>query len=635
MESISQSLQYASERLYRNSGHGGTGLEAQIRQLYRRLELEEGQKLIIWDNANDWDTLMMLPVDIESVHVLITTRAQDLARSMCRDADILSVPMFSEEESVRAFSDLLDTQTNVADLRMIAEKLGNLPLAIVQVADYMRQRRWSPQNIISMYENGKEKFFGRITRTKTRLPNADIQLHESSVKILSFLSVLHPDYIPQYLLSNQNVWPQLPPDDFDVQESIYQIHNVSLIQFDRDGTGAISVHRFVHQFLQDRQSTKDLQGNQEMALRVVSAALPMRDDTIRRNDDQWRKCQELLPHALQVIDYEIANEEKLFEQTQKLLRNAGAHLTDSCDYVLAQTLLERAYVASLKHNDDLYDTDTMKDVDNLAMIHKFQGLYKDARDLYENALTRSGWTLREPLPESLMICNHYASVLEAQGEYERALEIYREGSHVGELALGPDHPDTLCSRSGMAGVLQERGQYDEAENIHLAVLESFESSPRPHDLCALTSLNGLAELNRVRGDFRRAEEVYNKALKVGQENLASQHPIVLTSMSGLALIYHDQHQYKEAEHLARQVLEARRKVLRPDHPDTLISLSYLANIIATKPGIDGQEYMKALEMSERAYEKIQEIPGRRHPLAVKCRQILDDIKEKAPSRVTS
>ena len=370
-----------------------------MEQLYQRLELEEGQKLVVWDNLDDPDTLMTLAVNLESVHILITTRAQDLARKMCRDSDILNVPLFSEEESVRAFSGVLDFQTNVADLRMIARMLGNIPLAIYHVAEYMRRFRCSPQKFISIYENEKENILGKTTHTETRLPNIDVSsvfessfalLDESSVKILSFLSVLHPDHIPQYLLLNRKLWPQLPPDELDVQESIHQIHNLSLIKLDPDGTGAISIHRLVQEVLQARQSTKDLEGNQEMALRVVSAAFPMRDDTIRRNDDQWRKCEELLPHALKVLEYEVANEEKLFQQTQKLLRNAGTYLTDRCEYVLAQKVLERAYVASLKHKDDLHRIDMMKDMENLALIYKVQGRYKDASGLYENALTETG-----------------------------------------------------------------------------------------------------------------------------------------------------------------------------------------------------------------------------------------------------
>ena len=67
---------------------------------------------------------------------------------------------------------------------------------------------------------------------------------------------------------------------------------------------------------------------------------------------------------------------------------------------------------------------------------------------------------------TLASMNNLAEILRSQDNYKEAEQIYRQALALREKVLGKEHPSTLTSINNLASVLRSQGNYKEAEQIY-------------------------------------------------------------------------------------------------------------------------------------------------------------------------
>ncbi|OAL45116.1 hypothetical protein IQ07DRAFT_635946 [Pyrenochaeta sp. DS3sAY3a] len=98
----------------------------------------------------------------------------------------------------------------------------------------------------------------------------------------------------------------------------------------------------------------------------------------------WRKCQQLLPHAESLYDSEPVSQEAQKAWAQ-VLTNAAWYLWMKGSYATAQVVAAKA-VTTRERVFGLSKNETLTSVAILALVLQYQGKYEDAEKLNRRAL---------------------------------------------------------------------------------------------------------------------------------------------------------------------------------------------------------------------------------------------------------
>ena len=252
--------------------------------------------------------------------------------------------------------------------------------------------------------------------------------------------------------------------------------------------------------------------------------------------------------------------------------------------------------------------DTLRSMNNLAVVLEGQGKYEAAETMHRRTLELSEKVLSPEHPHTLTSMNNLATMLEDQGKYEAAETMHRRTLELSEKVLGPEHPHTLTSMNNLAMVLEGQGKYEAAETMHRWTLELREKVLGPEHPDTLTSMNNLATVLRGQGKYDVAEAMHRRTLELSEKVLGPEHPDTLGSMNNLAVVLDGQGKYEAAEAIHRRTLELRERVLGLEHPNTLRSMNNLAMVL------EGQgKYEAAEAMHRRALELRKKVLGLEHP----------------------
>ena len=287
-----------------------------------------------------------------------------------------------------------------------------------------------------------------------------------------------------------------------------------------------------------------------------------------------KMCESLLPHAQQVLRYNLASEEDE-KRRAMLLHNVGWFHRRQGRYVLAHQAVSEAYNIFRKQSGEV-SIAALNCLTMLASVFRDQGMYQAAEEMNRWALESKEKLLGFEHPDTLLNVNNLAAVLWAQGKYEAAEEMNRRALKSREKLLGFEHPLTLDSVNNLAVVLRDQGKHKASEEMNQRALKGREKLLGLEHPDTLTSINILAAVLQEQGKYKAAEEMSRRALKGREMLLGPEHPDTLTSVSNLASVLADRGKYKAAEEMYQRVLKNYETVLGPQHPDTLISLYSLA-----------------------------------------------------------
>ncbi len=566
--------------------------------------------LLIFDNAEDPAALRpFLPAS--GGHVLITSRNPDWDDL----ATTVEVDTFHRAESIALLHARMPGLTEL-DADRLADRLGDLPLAVAQAAGLLATTSLTPDTYLRLLAEQTDKLLAHgnaagypVTVTAAWQVTYDRLAADdpAALQLLTLVAWLAPEPVPLTLLSNAP--QQLPQplatvaaDSLTLADCLTQLRSRGVARLTPD---TIQLHRVPAALLQARTHNDQPApgGWPTIAVRLLVASAP---PDPWQNPAVWPAWRQLLPHILAATD-PARDTDPVAEYVAWLLDRAATYLDTRGEPRPALPLAERAHQTYLDQLGDDHP-DTLISANNLANRLAALGDHGAARTLDEDTLTRRRRILGDDHPNTLTSANNLANRLAELGEHGAARTLDEDTLTRRRRILGDEHPDTLGSASNLALDLAALGEHEAARALDEDSLTRRGRILGDEHPDTLGSASNLAIRLAALGEHEAAraldEDTYTRRRRV----LGDDHPDTLTSASNLAIRLADLGEHEAARTLDEDTYTRRRRILGDDHPDTLSSASNLAIRLA-----DLGEHEAARTLDEDTYTRRRRILGDDHP----------------------
>ncbi|MFJ9769682.1 FxSxx-COOH system tetratricopeptide repeat protein [Kitasatospora sp. NPDC101157] len=542
----------------------GDDIQRAAEELLRHLDRgrPHGRWLLVYDNAEDPQGLApWLPAGTADGHVLVTSRNRHWARHPGRT----EVEVFDRSESVRLLL-RLNPGIPAEEAEAIADRLGDLPLAVDQAARWLQETPMPAATYLESLDRALTEVLDRpvpgdgpaAIAATARIAGADLRrINAPAMRLLELCGFLGPDAIPiEVFYSEPAVGMIRPVQEGDerlaIGEILRTVNRYGLVRYDAEGGGTLGVHRIVQALLRDQVAEADrptVRGAVQRALALVGDGSPDKAEN-------WPRFAALLPH----------------------LGPSGA--VGSADPEVRRWVT--ASVRYLRH----------------------RGLSEPARELAGKAL--AAWGTEELA--ALLLRVELGNVLRLQGA---ALEAYRTDREVRERLtdlLGPDHPHTIAAAAGLGGDLRQLGRYAEAQELDRQTLATAERALGPDHPRTMMSLNNLAVSDFLSGDLDSAFEGHSTALARQRAALGEDDLFTLASELNRARVLRETGRYEEALAALADAVERSRGRFGEDHDGTLRIRRHLGGALLRL----GQ-YEEARSADEETHRRLLARHGADHP----------------------
>jgi len=604
--------------------------------------------LVVFDNADEPEQLKeYLPHPLG--HVLITSRNPHWAEVAAQ----LEVDVFARDESI-ALLQRRGRGISVSEAERLAEKLGDLPLALDQAAAWQSETAMPVQDMVRLLDE-------RMHQLLIEYPSASYPASVMATWELSFTALREQSPGAAQLLelcaffgsepiSISLLWDgrlaELPPpaarvlrDDIALRRAIRDIHRYALAKVD-PGRNRIEVHRLVQAVLRARMSDEQREAAQDAVHNILGLANPRDPD----NPRNWERHAELQPHvtpsnvmdakteigrrvALDQIryrfirgDYErsshlgqfvvdrwrdtlgLDNELTLIAQRHLAIALRELGDRDSAARLNQETLERLRAVFGVDHEH------TLATANSYGADLRLRGEFRQARKLDEENLERHRRIFRSDDPETLKMMNNVAVDLRLLGDVGQALELDSETQRLYESVLGGDHPLTFGSLANVARDHVDAGNYRQAHALLADALPRMRSRLGEGARETLIATRVFVMVQRRLGAFGQArelaEELYLGTRRTYREDNERMLAVTMTYANALLAVG----ERARARSLADEAWQRYRSTFGERHPFTLAAAVNVAVILRA-----GEEYAPARELGGPTLDTLRAELGDDHP----------------------
>ena len=597
-------------------------------------------RLIVFDNVEDINHLIGHIPSGEGVRVVATTTNKVGWEDQGWNS--IKVGVFDRNTSIEYLLTVTNSDNrDAADA--LAERLGDLPLAIAQAAATARHKDLSLARYLKRLKSRGEELVIRpipgdeytddVATVLRMAVEAAVDSMKNGTKQmarrqLGALALLAESGVPTRWLDptveqlDDDESPDTQRDtDEDAHDALTELIHRSIVQQTARDRSKTTIHRLQAQVLRNSWNNNELDDARAAATGLLGSVNISRYPS---NDTKARRQE-----ALDLVDQlrSIGTQEHsqvLFESphTSEALFQTFSHASDLGLPYEALTLdVAVDALAGLLGPDH---PDTLTSRNNLAGAYESAGRLNEAITLYEQVLTDRIRVLGEDHPDTLTSRNNLAGAYRAAGRLTEAITLYEQVLHDRIRVLSEDHPDTLTSRNNLAYAYESAGRLTEAITLYEQVLTDRIRILGEDHPDTLTSRNNLAGAYRAAGRLTEAIALYEQVTKDCARILGEDHPNTLTSRNNLAGAYESAGRLNEAITLYEQVLTDRIRVLGEDHPDTLTSRNNLAGAYRAAGRLT-----EAIALYEQVTKDCARILGEDHPNTLTSRNNLAGAYESA------
>lgn len=461
--------------------------------------------------------------------------------------------------------------------------LGDLPLAIVQAASYIRKTGGSVEEYLTKLKSSEERqsrllgkeFIDRHRKSET--PNSVMQTWLISMEqmaceskdgetILRTAAFWDNQGLPFELLR-----AALGPDadEDNVTEAISRLEDFSFLQRRRTeirSSPTYDMHRLVQLAIRNSLDTSQKEFFSGCALRIIANIFPDGFYPV------WDKCKIYLPHALKAAEWPEA--ENFRENIYKLLYNVSSYFYWQGQFTEAVELQLRV-LAIREEGGQKEDPATLRIMSRLGANYRQLGQFERGEELLLRTLDLQKKVIGERHPDTLTTMSYIATVYQYQRRLIEAEQLESEILKLRKVVLHERHQDTIRSMANLATIYQMQGRYDDAERLKILVVDLRKSILGEEHPETLRTMNNLTNSYRAQGRLEEAEELGIRTLEIQKRVLGEQHPDTVRSMASMGETYRKLACFPKAEQIELAVLELRRKTLGLKHPLTLKSMERL------------------------------------------------------------
>ena len=599
-------------------------------------------RLIVFDNVEDINDLIGLVPRGDGLRVVATTTNEYGWKNQSWDP--IKIGVFSREDSIKCLLRITDSEDREA-AGAVAQKLGDLPLAIVQAGATACEEDWT----LKKYLVRLKRYSSSIVIKRVRgdaytegVSNAlfmavDVALgklggdeREVARRQLGGLAVLAQSGVPTRWIDplstdayssdlEENV-----PDiaDENAHSALTGLVKMSVVQQSADETITM-LHRLQAQVLRENWG----KGNTATHEEAFDAAVEILSRTeyeqlLSKATHAWRReISDLIAQlkAIAIQDYSRL----LFKREQ-----VRGYLNHAFKYAYNLRLVYEAVeldvaVAVVEDVLDPDHPDTLNTRNNLAGAYYSVGRFAEAIDAWKELLLDCQRVLGPDHPYTLTARNNLAVAYYSARRFAEAVDAWEKLLLDCQRGLGADHPDTLGLRDNLAIAYESVGRFGDAIELFEQVLAECKRLLGANHPDTLAVRNNLAGAYNSAGRFGDAIELFEQVLAERKRLLGANHPDTLATRSNLAGAYRSARRLAEAIDVWEKLLPYYQRGLGADHPDTLAVRNNLAGAYKSVGRL-----AEAIDEWEKLLPDCQRVLGREHPLTKQVEKNLEAAKRK-------
>ncbi len=579
--------------------------EAALRAVLAALRRHGGRWLLIFDNAEDVAHVQpALPGT--GGHVLITTRRAGFrALGPVLDLDVLT------REDATTLLRSCAPHLNQADADMLADRLGDLPLALTQAGAYLDRAQLPAADYLRLLDTHAARLFERghaIGHAQTIATLWSISLdqlrahHPAAVQLLHLCAWLAPEPIPIDLITSH---PQHLPaplataaaDPLAMADTIAALADYSLV---RRSTAGLLLHRLVQAVIRE----SPYPGRRHpltTVLALLHADLP--DDLDL--PASWPRWRQLLPHVLAATDHPDATAPAAAAHTAWLLDRAGSYIHM---FLLSDDLrpITRPLERSLRIRENLCGPDHPETAATLTRLGLALYDWRQdaaARPVLERALRIAEASRGSDHPDTGTALDYLGLVLVRLGEPATAVPLLERALNITESRRGIMHPQTATVLIGLSTAFRGLGQMDAAQRVMergLAIRRMTYGAEHPWTGSAMTKLGSLLV---VRGEPAAAKPILERALRIRERAYGAHSLVISDALVPLGRALTELGEPAAAHPLLERAVTLSGVLLGTDHPTRADALRWLGNALRAlgEPTAARPLLEQALSIQQTAY----------------------------------
>ncbi len=560
-----------------------------------RLNSGEGDRLLVFDNVDDFDDLKKLIPHGQGLRVLVTTTVASPGDSAGR---LIAVGAFTRPQSV----DFIRERTGLDDdagAARLAEALGDLPVALAQAAATIKLNGYA-----TLDEYLAELREYPLDEVVARLPGDDYpdlvhaalrKAYESALDILAekdrssgeedphraatafvqlaALALLAPSGVPRPWLHRISKRTPLARQALGALVA----HSICTLS---DDERYVRIHGLQRRVLrEDYNKQPEVFDNLEKAVVTLLESIDI--DEASKNDARRADTLDMADQLRTIAEQQQGQPHYSPHETRiglsnvvGIVNNTIYCLTEMGRPQTALTLQEAVGMLIDALGPDHPDTLTTRG--NLALAYRESGNLQKAIDIFEDVLTDRTRLLGPDHPDTLGTRGNLAIAYRESGNLQKAIDMFEDVLADCTRLLGPDHPDTLGTRGNLAIAYRESGNLQKAIDMFEDVLADRTRLLGPDHPDTLTTRGNLAIAYRESGNLQKAIDMFEDVLTDRTRLLGPNHPHTLRTRGNLAAAHQQAGHLSTAIDMHQALLPDMSRVLGPDHPYTLATRSNLA-----------------------------------------------------------
>ena len=592
-----------------------------------RLNSGEGDRLLVFDNVEDFDDLEKLIPHGQGLRVLVTTTVASPGDSAGR---LIAVGAFTRPQSV----DFVRERTGLDEAdgpARLAEALGDLPVALAQAAatiklngyatidEYLAELRKYrleevvdrasgeayPSAVHAALRMAYKSALDLLEKKDRTSGEEDLPRAAAASVQLAALALLAPSGVPRPWL--HRIGTRMPI----ARQSLGALVAHSICTPSQDGR-YVRIHGLQGRVLREDYMRQpevfaDLEGAVVDLLKGIDMDKADTDD-VQRTDaldmaDQLRAIAEqqqgqahYFPHEARINLPSIVT---ILNRTMQCLIGMGRPQT-------ALTLEDAVDMLANALGPDHPHTLTARSY--LARAHQEAGNVSTAIDMHQALLADRTRVLGPNHPHTLITRGNLAAAHHAAGHLSTAIAMHQALLPDVTRLLGPGHPDTLAARGNLAAAHLEAGHISTAINMYEDLLPDMTRILGPNHPYTLNTRGNLAIAYRESGNLQKAIDIFEDVLADRTRILGPDHPNTLATRNNLANAHQESGNLQKAIAMHQALLPDMTRILGPDHPNTLATRNNLA-----AAHLEAGNVSRAIDMHQALLADRTRILGPDHP----------------------
>jgi hypothetical protein len=586
-------------------------------------ELERGRMrwLLVFDNAELSEDVHSLLPSVGG-HALLTSR--DPGWSSIGTA--LEVEPFDRAESIQ-FLRRRGQDISGADADRLAEKLGDLPLALEQVAaaqsatgmplaEYLQLFDEHVQELLSV---GRPKHYPTTVVAFVNIAVERLRAESpTAAHLLELFAYLGAEPVSVTLLRSGGDAPVSAPlgralrNPIQMGRTIRDLRRYGVAKVDPSGQ-RIEVHRLVQLALLEALDEQARERGQTNLHHLLAAANPGTPDDART----WALHAGIAPH---VLPADLINSAQL--EARRVVPDQIRYLNRTGDYEGSRRLGELA-VSAWQRPPDAGGLGPDHDLTLLATFEWAESLRSLGQYELSRQLTVGAWSRlqRSSLygadhPYTLRVAITVGAHHRINGDYPAALEVDRDTLERHQRRYGEEDPRTLHMMNNLAVNMRLMGDFWAAYQVDEEVLRKRRALLGEDDSRTLLSISNLARDHYGLGHYAEALRMQQDSLPTFRTQVGSRHSHVLLAARTVAIALRKTGHLAEALALARENHNSYHDLFGADHEHTLAAIMSYANASFANALRLGQPPTEARELATLAVARYRRRFGERNPLTL-------------------